>query len=140
MPILKVDILGSKIDINYEDSEKEKLMQLIHQFKKRLKDFPSSGKINNKSIIFLSALKAEDELEENKKKLLTYESDHNLMKENIDIISKLNNKIILLNSQIEVLKIQNSKEIEENISILEKISNLQNLIELIKNKIKDAIN
>lgn len=140
MPILKVDILGSKIDINYEDSEKEKLMQLIHQFKKRLKDFPSSGKINNKSIIFLSALKAEDELEENKKKLLTYESDHNVMKENIDIISKLNNKIILLNSQIEVLKIQNSKEIEENISILEKISNLQNLIELIKNKIKDAIN
>ena len=140
MPILKVDILGSKIDINYEDSEKEKLMQLIHQFKKRLKDFSPSGKINNKSIIFLSALKAEDELEENKKKLLTYESDHNLMKENIDIISKLNNKIILLNSQIEVLKIQNSKEIEENISILEKISNLQNLIELIKNKIKDAIN
>jgi cell division protein ZapA (FtsZ GTPase activity inhibitor) len=140
MPILKVDILGSKIDINYEDSEKEKLMQLIHQFKKRLKDFSPSGKINNKSIIFLSALKAEDELEENKKKLLTYESDHNLMKENIDIISKLNNKIILLNSQIEVLKIQNSKETEENISILEKISNLQNLIELIKNKIKDAIN
>ena len=140
MPILKIDILGSKIDINYEDSEKEKLMHLIHQFKNRLKEFPSNGKINSKSIIFLSALKAEDELEENKKKLSIYAIDHNIMKEQINTIAKLNNEIILLKSQIEVLKIQHLKETDENILIFEKISNLQNLIELIKNKIKDEIN
>ena len=140
MPILKIDILGSKIDINYEDSEKEKLMQLIHQFKNRLKEFPSNGKINSKSIIFLSALKTEDELEESKKKLSIYATDHNIMKEQINTIAKLNNEIILLKSQIEVLKIQHLKETDENILIFEKISNLQNLIELIKNKIKDEIN
>ena len=47
MPILKTEILGSEIEINYEEVEKERLTKLINQFKKRLSEFPQNGKINN---------------------------------------------------------------------------------------------
>ena len=65
MPILKTEILGSEIEIIYEEAEKEKLIKLINHFKQRLSEFPQNGKINDKAIIFFSALKIEDELEEN---------------------------------------------------------------------------
>ena len=32
MPILKINILGSKIEINYRKDEKDKLIRLIIQF------------------------------------------------------------------------------------------------------------
>ena len=32
MPILKVEILGSKIEINYEEKEYDKLINLINKF------------------------------------------------------------------------------------------------------------
>ena len=39
MPILKIDILGSIIEINYEQNEYDKLIYLIKNFKNRLKEF-----------------------------------------------------------------------------------------------------
>ena len=38
MPILEINILGSEIEINYQEDEKEKLMHLIEQFKLRLSE------------------------------------------------------------------------------------------------------
>jgi cell division protein ZapA (FtsZ GTPase activity inhibitor) len=86
MPILKTEILGSEIEIIYEEVEKERLIKLINQFKQRLSEFPQNGKINNKAIIFLSALKIEDELEENKKLLLNNKIDKNKINEKSQII------------------------------------------------------
>ena len=39
-------------------------MNLINNFKERLNDFPNNGRISNNVVIFLSALKAEDKLDE----------------------------------------------------------------------------
>ena len=41
MPILEVNILGTKIEIDYQKNEKEKLILLIERFKQRLKEFDS---------------------------------------------------------------------------------------------------
>ena len=66
MPTLKTEILGSIIDINYEESEKEKLIKIIEKFNDRLLDFDNlRGKISDKKILVLAALKAEDQIIDN---------------------------------------------------------------------------
>ncbi|HJL58079.1 MAG TPA: cell division protein ZapA, partial [Alphaproteobacteria bacterium] len=66
MPTLKTEILGSPIEINYEESEKDKLIKIIEKFNDRLLDFENlRGKISDKKIIILAALKAEDQIIEN---------------------------------------------------------------------------
>ena len=139
MPIHKTEILGSEIEIIYEEAEKEKLIKLINQFKQRLSKFPQNGKINDKAIIFLSALKIEDELEENKKLLLNNNVDKNKINENSQIISKLNNQIILLKTKTNELHSNNVIESNKYLQVLEKVQNLEKLIESIKTKIKDAL-
>ena len=63
MPTLKTEILGSSIEINYEESEKDKLIKIIEKFNDRLLDFENlRGKISDKKILILAALKAEDQI------------------------------------------------------------------------------
>ena len=63
MPTLKTEILGSPIEINYEESEKDKLIKIIEKFNNRLLDFDNlRGKISDKKILILAALKAEDQI------------------------------------------------------------------------------
>ena len=70
MPILKVNILGSKIEIDHQENEKEKLIHLIEQFKARLSEFEDlKGRFADNKIIFLAALKGEDEIFRLQKKL-----------------------------------------------------------------------
>ena len=139
MPILKTEILGSEIEIIYEEVEKERLTKLINQFKKRLSEFPQNGKINDKAIIFLSALKIEDELEENKKLLLNNKIDKNKINEKSQIISKLNNQIILLKTEANEFYSNNIIESNKYLQILKKVQNLEKLIESIKTKIKNEL-
>ena len=139
MPILKTDILGSEIEIIYEEVEKERLTKLINQFKKRLSEIPQNGKINDKAIIFLSALKIEDELEENKKLLLNNKIDKNKINEKSQIISKLNNQIILLKTETNEFHSNNVIESNKYLQIIKKVQNLEKLIESIKTKIKDEL-
>jgi len=139
MPILKTEILGSEIEIIYEEVEKERLTKLINQFKKRLSEFPQNGKINDKAIIFLSALKIEDELEENKKLLLNNKIDKNKINEKSQIISKLNNQIILLKTEANEFHSNSVIESNKYLQIIKKVQNLEKLIESIKTKIKDKL-
>jgi len=63
MPTLKTEILGSLIEINYEESEKNKLKKIIEKFNNRLQDFEYlKGRISDKKILILAALKAEDQI------------------------------------------------------------------------------
>ena len=140
MPILKTDILGSEIEINYEDTEKEKLIKLISQFKKRLSEFPQNIKINDKAIIFLSGLKVEDELQENKKLLSNNIVDKNKIDEQLEIILKLNNEIILLKNEANELKSKNLIKSSDDLLLMEKVQNLQKLLKSIQFKIKDELN
>ena len=65
MPILEINILGSKIEISYQEGEKEKLLYLIDQFKLRLSELDNlKVRFADNKIILLAALKAEDNIYE----------------------------------------------------------------------------
>ena len=80
MPTLKTEILGSLIEINYEESEKEKLQKIIEKFNNRLLDFENlRGKISDKKILILTALKAEDQIIDINNKTLTKEKEEEII-------------------------------------------------------------
>ena len=139
MPILKIDILGSDIEINYEKNEYDKLIYLIKNFKNRLKEFPNSGKVTNSALILLAALKAEDQLQEVKKLIDTFKVDKDDIKEKELTIQKLSFEIINLK---DLLKKENSinllKQSKED-NLTKEVINLKNKIEKIKKKINHYI-
>ena len=139
MPIIKTNILGSDIDINYDQQDREKLISLITTFKKRLDEFPANGRISNNKIIFLAALKAENQIIEFKK--LSEENIENNRKLIIqkNIIEDLNNKIFLLEDKIKEWNLKNLSEEKNNDLINNEIDVVKNRIDLIQNKIKNSI-
>ena len=109
MPTLKTEILGSLIEINYEDSEKDKLRKIIEKFNDRLLDFENlRGKISDKKILILAALKAEDQIID---KTLTKEKEEEIInnqKKAINI-NDITQEIIQLKDKESKLNIENSK-------------------------------
>ena len=139
MALLKVEILGSQIEINYEVSERKKLASLIENFKRRLSDFPHSERVSNYTIIFLAALKAEDQLAE--LKIVSDNNKHNLEKidKQVVIIEKLNNEVAVLQDQLKELNLSNICEKNINSNALEAIDKLEHLLEAMQKKMKDSI-
>ena len=114
MPTLKTEILGSPIEINYEESEKDKLIKIIEKFNDRLLDFENlRGKISDKKILILAALKAEDQI-----------IDSSLTKEKETEI--INNKKKGININDITQEIIQLKDIESKLS--DENSKLKNLI------------
>ena len=109
MPTLKTEILGSPIEINYEESEKEKLIKIIEKFNDRLLGFENlRGKISDKKILILAALKAEDQIID---KSLTKEKETEIInnkKKEINI-NDITQEIIQLKDTESKLNIENSK-------------------------------
>ena len=109
MPTLKTEILGSPIEINYEESEKEKLIKIIEKFNDRLLDFENlRGKISDKKILILAALKAEDQIIE---RSLTKEKETEIInnkKKEINI-NDITQEIIQLKDIESKLNVENSK-------------------------------
>jgi len=109
MPTLKTEILGSPIEINYEESEKDKLIKIIEKFNDRLLDFENlRGKISDKKILILAALKAEDQIID---KSLTKEKETEIInnqKKAINI-NDITQEIIQLKDIESKLNIENSK-------------------------------
>ena len=114
MPTLKTEILGSPIEINYEESEKDKLIKIIEKFNDRLLDFENlRGKISDKKILILAALKAEDQV-----------IDRSLTKEKeTEIINNQKKAININDITQEIIQL---KDIESKLNI--ENSNLKNLI------------
>jgi len=108
MPTLKTEILGSLIEINYEDSEKDKLRKIIEKFNDRLLEFENlRGKISDKKILILAALKAEDQI-----------IDQTLTKEKEEEIINKQKKAVNINDItqeiIQLKDIKNKLSIENN--------------------------
>ena len=120
MPILKTEILGKNIEISYEKNEYDKLNNLIEKFKIRLSQFPNDGRASSNQILFLAALKTEDELETMKKKINVNVNENNLQNKNL-LIEDLNKEIILLKKELEKIKSSNISNIEDNNSVLAEI-------------------
>tara|TARA_B110000116_G_scaffold169641_1_gene146627 strand:+ start:79 stop:501 length:423 start_codon:yes stop_codon:yes gene_type:complete len=139
MAILKIEILGSQIQINYEINEREKLINLIENFKKRLSDFSNNERVSNNTIIFLAALKVEDELAE--LKIVAEKSSVNIEKINKQelIINKLNNEITLLQDRLKELNLSNIYEKNISSNALEALDRFEKKLKSIQKKIKDTI-
>ncbi len=109
MPTLKTEILGSPIEINYQESEKDKLIKIIEKFNTRLLDFENlRGKISDKKILILAALKAEDQIID---KSLTKEKETEIInnqKKAINI-NDITQEIVQLKDIERKLNIENSK-------------------------------
>ena len=136
MPILKTEILGSKIEINFEENERKKLLHLVEVFKKRLNEFTIiNGKTSNNTILFLVGLKIEDELKEAMNLVHKNLEDKNRISEQKNTIEKLNKEIIFLKDKIKELKDFKLSEESSNAKTLEEINKLENIINNIHNKI-----
>ena len=109
MPTLKTEILGSPIEINYEEFEKDKLIKIIEKFNDRLLDFENlRGKISDKKILILAALKAEDQIID---RSLTKEKETEILnnkKKEINI-NDITQEIIQLKDMESKLNVENSK-------------------------------
>ena len=138
MPILKTEILGTVIEISYEKNEYDKLNNLIEKFKVRLSQFPNDGRASSNQILFLAALKTEDELETMEKKINVDANEKDLQNKNI-IIENLNKEIILLKKELEQIKSSNISNIQENNSVLDEIKALEKITKLIQDRIKESI-
>jgi len=137
MPILKTEILGSKIDISYEKSEYLKLIKLLESLKARLNYFPNKGNVNKISIIILAALKMEDQILELNNLSYKISEKNNQVDEQNEIIKKLKSERNLLDREIQELKKINISESNNNLIFLEQIDNLHDSLNLINYKIKN---
>ena len=130
MPTLKTEILGSLIEINYEKSEKDKLIKIIEKFNDRLLGFENlRGKISDKKILILAALKAEDQIIE---KNLTKEKEE-------EIINNKKKEININDITQEIIQLKDieSKLSDENSKLKNLISKAFNELDKMEKKIID---
>ena len=139
MPILKTEILGLKIEINYEKKEYEKLLNLISKFKERLNEFPNDGKTKNYSIIILAALKVEDKLQEMQNLFNKTKINNNSIVEQKLNNEKLKKEIIQLKDELNNVKTLNLSNNHQNDKYIKEIDSLKSSLNLIQQKIKNAI-
>ena len=139
MPILKTEILGLKIEINYEKKEYEKLLNLITKFKERLNEFPNDGKTKNYSIIILAALKVEDKLQEMQNLFNKTKVNKNTIVEQKINNEKLKKEIIQLKDELNNIKSLNVSNNHQSNKFIEEIDSLKSSLNLIQQKIKNII-
>ena len=139
MPILKTEILGLKIEINYEKKEYEKLLNLITKFKERLNEFPNDGRTKNYSIIILAALKVEDKLQEMQNLFNKTKINNNTIVEQKLNNEKLKKEIIQLKDELNNIKTLNLSNSHQNNKYIKEIDSLKSSLNLIQQKIKNVI-
>ena len=136
MPTLKTEILGSIIEINYQEAEKEKLERLISKLRVRISEFNHNiGQISDSKIIFLAALKAEDHLEEIENLLEKKDKEKNISDDQKNIINNSTKEIISLKDQISKLESHKSSYEEIDFKTLKNINTIENHLDKVLHKI-----
>jgi len=136
MPTLKTEILGSIIEINYQEAEKEKLERLISKLRRRISEFNHNiGQISDSKIIFLAALKAEDHLEEIENLLEKKDKEKKISNDQKNIINNLTKEIISLKDQISKLESHKSSYEEIDFKTLKNINTIEDHLDKILHKI-----
>ena len=136
MPTLKTEILGSIIEINYQEAEKEKLERLISKLRGRISEFNHNiGQISDSKIIFLAALKAEDHLEEIEHLLEKKNKEKKISNDQKNIINNLTKEIISLKDQISKLETHKSSYEEIDFKTLKNINTIEDHLDKILHKI-----
>ena len=136
MTTLKTEILGSIIEINYHEAEKEKLERLISKLRGRISEFNHNiGQISDSKIIFLAALKAEDHLEEAENILEKKDKEKKINDDQKNIINNLTKEIISLKDQISKLESHKSSYEEIDFKTLKNINTIEDHLDKILLKI-----
>ena len=136
MPILETNILGSRMEISYQEDEKEKLIHLIEQFKLRLSELENlKVRFADNKIMLLAAIKAEDNIYElkqtidNQKKII--DSLNTQQKQNDNKIRE----IVNLKDKLFSANEKNKKLEEQNNIIMNEIEKINNKLISVINKI-----
>ena len=136
MPIHKTKIFNTLIDINYEKSDKEKLIDLINNFNNRINKFNHlNGKVSDIKIIILAALAIEDELLEKNNILSTNKSLKDDLNKNDLKIEKLNSEIINLKDELSLLESELKDKNHNDVSKEDQIEEIANQIEILNQSI-----
>ncbi len=132
MPIYKALILNKEINVNYDEKEKEKLLEAIKLINQKLKSHNNfDGKISDSKLLSFLAIKLQAEiLSQNEKKLIEVNLKHKLQVSN--------NENIQLNDQLVQLEKENSLLEKEKKTILQELTNLQSKVEIIIRLMKKA--
>ena len=130
MPTLKTTIFNSSIDINYDEGDKDKLLQLIENLNSRLKKYNYlNGKVSDSKIIILASLGIEDDLLE-EKKLIT---EQNLISNDLNAkelqVEKLSSEIINLKDKIHELESKLDERNKRDLLIEDEIDEINKQIE-----------
>jgi len=134
MPTLKTTIFNSSIDINYDEGDKDKLLQLIENLNSRLKKYNYlNGKVSDNKIIILASLGIEDDLLE-EKKLIT---EQNLISNDLNAkelqVEKLSSEIINLKDKIHELESKLDEKNKRDLLIEDEIDEINKQIENLNN-------
>lgn len=136
MPKLKTEILGSQIEINYEEAEKDKLIKVIENFNSRLLDFKYlEGKVSDNKILFLTALKAEDQIVDLTNYKSKKEEENFNNKKQVLKINNLNQEIIKLKDKINELGLINDDLQNLNSKAFQELEKIEKQLDNIANKI-----
>ena len=136
MPTHKTKIFNTLIDINYEKSDKEKLIDLINNLNNRIKKFNHlNGKVSDIKIIILAALAIEDELLEKNNIFLTNKSLKADLNKNDLKIEKLNSEIINLKDELSLLESELKNKNHNDVSKEDQIGEIANQIEILNQSI-----
>ena len=130
MPVYKALILNKEISVNYEENQKDKLIEAIDQINNKLKEYDNlSGKISDSKLLSFVAIKLQAELLDFEEKKI---KDSFLEKKMNDSNSEniaLNDKLYRLNQENEILK-------KENDIINQELNKIEKQINVIINLIK----
>ena len=131
MPTYKALILNKEISVNYEENEKEKLIEAVKSINSKLESYNvQNGKISDNKLLSFLAIKLQAELLELEQNKL----NHNIVEKNFENANKknisLNDKIHELSEKNELLKKENELINQELVSIK---SEIDLIITLIKN-------
>jgi len=141
MPTYKTKIFNTSIDINYEKSDKQKLIDLINKLNSRIKQFSHlNGKVSDIKIIILTALAIEDELVENNKISSKNKSLETDLNESNLKIEKLKSEIINLKDKLNFIESEFEKRNHDDNSKEEQIVEVANQIEILNKSILSIYN
>ena len=133
MPTLKTTIFNSAIDINYEEGDKNKLLQLIENLNNRLKKYNHlNGKVSDSKIIILASLAIEDDLMEQKKLISEQSSISNDLNLKEFHVEKLSSEIINLKDKIHKLESKLDERNKRDFLIEDEIEEINEQIENMK--------
>ena len=130
MPIYKALILNKEISVNYEENQKDKLVEAIKVINSKLKSYDSlNGKISDSKLLSFLAIKLQAEL------IDLSETNTNGVSSDKKL-NESNSEKINLHDKIYQLREQNKLLTKENETMNQELINLKNQIDIIIDLVK----